>query len=107
MPAGYGIGDHRMFIIDIVMSSMIGVSPAKILRPKARQLNTKLPGVSKRYSNLLEEKIQQHRLIDKLADVHINSRSKEETKSQLCMVDNDAGQYMAHAESKSQRFKSC
>ena len=23
MPAGYGIGDHRMFIIDIVTSSMI------------------------------------------------------------------------------------
>ncbi len=27
MPAGYGIGDHRMFIVDLVQSSMIGETP--------------------------------------------------------------------------------
>jgi hypothetical protein len=47
MPAGYGIGDHRMFLIDIVTSSMVGVDTPRIQQAKARQLNTKLPGVAK------------------------------------------------------------
>ncbi len=29
-PAGYGIGDHRMFIVDLVQSSMIGETPCQI-----------------------------------------------------------------------------
>jgi len=52
MPAGYGIGDHRMFIVDIVTSSIIGVDPPKIQQAKARCLNTKLPGVGERYAKL-------------------------------------------------------
>jgi hypothetical protein len=27
MPAGYGIGDHCMFIVDLVLSSLIGKTP--------------------------------------------------------------------------------
>ena len=47
MPAGYGIGNHRMFVIDFVTSSLIGTDTPKIQRPiKARRLNTKLPGVA-------------------------------------------------------------
>jgi hypothetical protein len=30
MPAGYGIGDHCMFIVDLVQSSMIGETPCQI-----------------------------------------------------------------------------
>ncbi len=31
MPAGYGIGDHRLFVVDFVTSSLIGFSPKKIV----------------------------------------------------------------------------
>ena len=30
MPAGYGIGDHRLFIMDIVLTSVIGENPPRI-----------------------------------------------------------------------------
>ena len=55
MPAGYGIGDHRMFIIDIVTSSMIGIDPPWITRPPARRLNTRLPYIAERYASLYHE----------------------------------------------------
>ena len=35
MPVGYGTGDHRMFIIDIMVSDLIGYNPPKIARPLA------------------------------------------------------------------------
>ena len=32
MPAGYGIGDHRLFVLDFLTSSLIGHEPPKIVR---------------------------------------------------------------------------
>ncbi len=46
MPFGYGIGDHRAFIIDIPIKSLVGVDPVKIVRPAGRRLNSQLPGCS-------------------------------------------------------------
>jgi hypothetical protein len=57
MPAGYGIGDPRMFIVDIVTSSLVGSASPNISQASARCLNTKLPGVSENYAKLFEEKI--------------------------------------------------
>lgn len=48
MPCGYGVGDHRVFIVDFLVSSMIGTTPVKIVRPAARRLNTRLPFVTER-----------------------------------------------------------
>ncbi len=31
MPFGYGIGDHRAFILDIPIESLVGVDPVKIV----------------------------------------------------------------------------
>jgi hypothetical protein len=52
MPAGYGIGDHRLFVVDIVSSSIIGTDPPRIQRPTARRLNTRLPNVAERYATI-------------------------------------------------------
>jgi hypothetical protein len=46
MPAGFGIRDHRLFVIDFAMQDLVGVHPPKIVRPASRHLNTKLPGVA-------------------------------------------------------------
>ncbi len=43
MPAGFGIGDHRLFVM-----------------PVSRHLNTKLPGVANRFTSKLEEMILKH-----------------------------------------------
>jgi hypothetical protein len=105
-PAGYGIGDHRMFIVDIVTSSITGSDPPKIQQAKARRLNTKLPGVGERYAKLFENAIEHHRLIDKLQDIHLHGGGKEDSRDKICKVDDEAGQYMSHAERKCHKFKS-
>jgi hypothetical protein len=43
MPVGYGVGDHRLFVVDFSTASMVGTCPPKIIRPALRRLNTKIP----------------------------------------------------------------
>jgi hypothetical protein len=44
MPAGYGIGDHRLFVVDFSEADVIGISQPKVICPTSRQLNTKIQG---------------------------------------------------------------
>jgi hypothetical protein len=60
MPFGYGIGDHRMFILDITMESLVGKTPTKVVRPASRWLNSRVPGCSDAYNKSLEHNIVQH-----------------------------------------------
>ncbi len=58
MPAGYGIGDHRMFVIDIQEASLVGTEPFRVQQYSARWLNTKvLSGATKKYVERLQENI--------------------------------------------------
>jgi hypothetical protein len=98
VPAGYGIRDHRLFIVDIVSSSLIGDNPPRILRPAARRLNTRLTKVAERYATLYESNVIKHRLIERLAEAHRVGINEVEAKHIIEKVDYDAGQYMAHAE---------
>ena len=43
VPAGYGVGDHCLFVLDFLTSSLIGQTPPRIILSSARQLNTKIP----------------------------------------------------------------
>jgi hypothetical protein len=56
MPAGFGVGDHRMFIVDFATQSIVGASPPKVVRVAARRLNTTIPHVAEKYVSLLEKK---------------------------------------------------
>ena len=62
MPAGYGIGDHRLFVLEFLMSSLIGHDPPKIVRAAARRLNTNIPSAELYYINWLEELIMKHKI---------------------------------------------
>ena len=66
MPVGYGVGDHRMFVIDFLTSSLIGCNPPKIVRAAARRLNTIIPGVETKYVNMLEALMEHHRIVHKV-----------------------------------------
>jgi hypothetical protein len=76
MPAGYGIGNHRLFVIEFSMMDIIGKSPPRIVRPMSRCLNTKIPRVAVKYMRILEGKILKHRLIERTGAAHISSRSR-------------------------------
>ena len=36
MPAGYGVGNHRLSVVDFLTSSLVGSTPPKIVRAEAR-----------------------------------------------------------------------
>jgi hypothetical protein len=42
MPAGYSVGDHRLFVMDLQEASLIGEAPFPVQRFTSRQLNTKV-----------------------------------------------------------------
>jgi len=100
MPAGYGIGDHRLFIIDRHTSSLVGTEPLRARRVASRRLNNSLPHVAKKYADCLEANIIRHRLIEKLGEAHTLGRDKEDTQDRINRVDKEGGQYMVHAERK-------
>jgi hypothetical protein len=87
MPAGYGIGDHQLFIIDIHTSLLIGTGPSRVRRASSRWLNTRLPHVVTMYNKSPEENILRHRLIKKLGEAHSQSNSVEEIQSRINEID--------------------
>jgi hypothetical protein len=57
MPFGFGVGDHRAFILDIPLELLVGVNPVKIVRPVSRCLNSQLPKCGEAYVENLEANI--------------------------------------------------
>ncbi len=63
MPVGYGVGNHRLFVVDFATASMIGTCPPKIVWPALRRLNTKISGYALWYNRALRRNILRHRLL--------------------------------------------
>ena len=106
MPTGYGIGDHRMFIIDLNTTDIIGSNPPKVVRPTARRLITRLPGVAAKYNAILKKKIQEHRLIERAGLLERSNASEEKYIAGLIRLDDELTHYMRHAEKKCRKIKS-
>ena len=105
MPSGYGIGDHRLFVIDLCETDMTGHHRPAVVRLMSRKLITKIPGVTKKYNEKLESYIIKHRLIEKLGQAY-RTKSKRRCQRRLNKIDVEATFYMRHAERKCRRFKS-
>ncbi len=43
MPFGFGVGNNGAFILDILLESLVGINPVKIVRPASWRLNSRLP----------------------------------------------------------------
>ncbi|EJK48496.1 hypothetical protein THAOC_32699, partial [Thalassiosira oceanica] len=105
MPVGYGIGDHRLFVVDFMLSTMVGDAPTRVVRPKARRLNTNVEGCAERYNKVLEESIRKHRLMEKMKKAH-ETKSKRKAAKLLNKLDMQSKELMAQAEKKCRRLKS-
>ncbi len=105
MPAGYGIGDHRLLVIDFASRDIVGDTALKVVRPASRRLNTKIPRTAAEYARLLEEKIIQHQLIERIGKAYSKCRSKSSLTQHLNKMDKELGQYMRFAEKKCRKFK--
>ena len=75
-PAGYGIGDHRLFVLDFLALSLIGHDPPKIVTAAERRLITNTPSRKLYYINKLEELITKHKMVERVVQAHKNSTSK-------------------------------
>jgi hypothetical protein len=88
MPVGYGIGNHRMCIVNIVQSSLIGKGPFCIQRLVSRCLNTKSAGGgAAKYIATLELSLARHRLIEKLGQAHEQNQSKRDFQQLINKLD--------------------
>jgi len=106
MPVGYGIGDHRMFIVDFTMASMTGKDPPRIVRPAARRFNTRIEGCAASYNVILEKDIRKHKLLEKLGEAHAEAHDKPVLNARVNKIDDDSAQYTRHAEKKCRKIKS-
>ena len=108
MPVGYGIGDHRLFVVDFLVSTLIGTAPIRAKRPKARRLNTKMPAGVDKYNDRLRSNIIQHKIIERVGAAHDNVRglSKARVDEELDKIDQERKDYMLNAEKKCRRIKS-
>ena len=104
MPVGYGIGDHRLFVVDFLTRSLLGATPPKVLLPAARRLNTRIPGCAERYTASLQPNLERHRLVDRL---HIANGIEDgaEAQRQMDAIDEDDNQYRRHAEAKCRNIR--
>jgi hypothetical protein len=107
MPFGYGVGDHRAFVPDIPLQSLVGVNPVRIVRPASRCLNSRLPGCNKAYVRSLKENIIQHHLIERLHEAHTGECSAAEQARKVMAIDKEGKAYMRHAEKICRKIKSC
>ena len=106
MPVGYGVGDHRLFIIDCLKSCLVGASPPSIVRLSARRLNSRIPASAEDYSDRFEHLVLEHKLIERLGKAHESSSVAQIMKENINTIDVESKQYMANAENKCRKIKS-
>jgi hypothetical protein len=107
MPFGYGVGNHRAFILDIPIKSLVGINPVKIVRPASRRLNSKLPGCSKADIDNLKGNIMRHRLLKCLHDAHTARYLAEEKARRVIIIDEEGKAYMCRAKKTCRKIKCC
>jgi hypothetical protein len=93
MPAGFGVGDHRLFQVDFWATSLVGAAPPKIVRPQSRRLNTKIPRIEQKYNQVLEKQFVQHRMNTRLLEASDSSSSVKEVKEKVDRIDEESKQY--------------
>jgi hypothetical protein len=104
---GYGVGDHRAFILDIPLESVIGIDPVKIVRPVGRRLNSRLPGCCKSYIDSLKSNITRHRLLEQLHNAHTGAYSNKARAQKIILIDEEGKAYMRRAEKICRKIKCC
>ncbi len=94
MPVGYGIGDHRFFVIDFCAQDIIGSQPPCVVRMTSHCLNTKIPRVAAEYVWTLVEKVIERCLIERVGKAYTSSRSRWKLTRRFNKIGRELGDYM-------------
>lgn len=106
MPCGFGIGDHRLFVIDIRTESLVGQKPPRVIRASARRLNTKIPRGKDRYVDKLERELRAHRIPQRILAAAASSPHAAVVKERTDAIDEEKAQYMRASEKRCRKIKS-
>jgi hypothetical protein len=107
MPFGYGVDNHRMFVLNITLELLIAKRPTKIVCPALGRLNSKIPHCTAAYNKSLKDNIVQHHLIKRLHEVHMSNLGQQEKTKRVCAIDRAGKEFMKHAEKVCRKIKSC
>ncbi|KAL7484827.1 hypothetical protein ACHAWX_000200 [Stephanocyclus meneghinianus] len=86
MPAGFGVGDHRMFVVDFRTASLVGAVPPKIIWAPSRQLNTKIPWIADEYNQILESILISHQMNWRLLETSDQSKTVKQARKRLNLM---------------------
>jgi hypothetical protein len=107
MLAGFGIGDHWMFVIDVQEETILRTAPFRVKRFALCRLNTKVSnGATQKYLTKLEEGLSRHRLIEKINKLHMQYKSEKKLQNELNKLDRQSKDMMINAERKCRWIKS-
>ena len=106
MPAGFEVGDHRLFVIDFSTTTLISSAKTTIVQPALQRLNTKIHGCADRYNNSLRRNILRHRLLERMVSAATSGDPGTVIAQTLNKLDQEGEAYMKHAEKKCHWLKS-
>ncbi len=107
MPVGYGVGDHRLFVVDFATALLVRAGCLQqIIWPALRHLNTRIAGCALQYNNALRQNILRHRLLEQMVAIATSEQPKADIAKALNKLDKEGEAYMKHAKKKCCRLKS-
>jgi hypothetical protein len=108
-PHWYGVGDHRVFVVEVSAESLFGGKLPTVGLHTSRTLNCQISRSRRNYNRVLKALADRHNMYGKL----LKLKSLDDTTSvadyQLMhnKWDNELGDFMASAEDQCTKFKSC
>ena len=107
LPHRVGVGDHRVFIIDISSPSMIGDIFPRVLPASGRLLNCASDRIKGNYIRVLNQLTSRHALFRKLLFIDVDSDNIPSSQVHLRMnkLDLELEQYMKAAEKDCHKYK--
>jgi hypothetical protein len=108
MPSGFGVGDHRLFVVDFQEESLIGKVPLRVKQFTTHWLNTKVSsGAVGNYLSQLEKNLEHHQLIECIGELHTKHKSRRKFQQGLNKLDTLSKDLMiSNAKKKCRKIKS-
>ena len=102
---GFGLGDHRVFVVDIDLAQLLGSEYSQLVRLPGRKLQAKRYRVRKAYNKSLRDNIRRHKLTEKYHQLYQShqSMSPQEISQRINQLDREKSELMKCAESKCKR----
>ena len=100
MPVGFGVCDHRLFVVDFATTTLVGSGFTAVVRSALRCLDTRIYGCPDRYNRSLCKNILRHRLLERIVEAASLGDPKDILAKTLNKLDQEGEAYMKHAEKK-------